>query len=311
MAIGSYKHVVVVGLDGAGTFIKKADTPNIDRIFKNGAITHSGLSCNPTSSAEVWASILTGVSPEIHATSHRVACSTPYPCDSKFPTLFRRIRTKMPKAELGVFCEWRVINFGIVEHNQNVTSFTADDAALTPVACEYIKAKKPTFLFVHLGTPDTKGHAHGYGSKIYMDQINKVDSMVGDIYTAIEDAGMKEDTLFMICTDHGGTPSNAPGHHDFWSDVEKYVSFAIVGKTVRKTEIKNMNNRNIPAIVLYALGIDSPKFDLEGWTSQVPPEIFDDPSIPEYKDISSVEAIDLRVHKVNSQTRQPVCWAIN
>ena len=35
-----YRHVVVVGVDGAGGWFKDADTPNFDRIFQNGAVTY-------------------------------------------------------------------------------------------------------------------------------------------------------------------------------------------------------------------------------------------------------------------------------
>jgi len=35
-----YKHVIVVGIDGAGAFIKDADTPVFDRIFAQGAAAY-------------------------------------------------------------------------------------------------------------------------------------------------------------------------------------------------------------------------------------------------------------------------------
>ena len=59
-----YSHVIVVGIDGAGSFIEKADTPHFDRIFQNGAVTYRALSSNPSASAECWGSMLLGVGPE-------------------------------------------------------------------------------------------------------------------------------------------------------------------------------------------------------------------------------------------------------
>ena len=47
-----------------------------------------------------------------------------------------------------------------------------------------------------------------------------------------------------------------------------------------------MNVRDLAAIVLYALGIEQPEFDENGWTAQIPEGIFSDPDIPPYKDIS-------------------------
>ena len=33
-----YTHIVVIGVDGAGAWVKDADTPNFDRIFENGQL---------------------------------------------------------------------------------------------------------------------------------------------------------------------------------------------------------------------------------------------------------------------------------
>ena len=63
---GKYAHVIVVGIDGAGSFIRDARTPNFDRIFADGAVTYKALASNPSISAECWGSMLLGVGPEVH-----------------------------------------------------------------------------------------------------------------------------------------------------------------------------------------------------------------------------------------------------
>ena len=98
MADKKYSHVIVVGIDGAGSFIKDAETPYFDRIFENGAVTYGALASNPSISAECWGSMLLGVGPEVHKLTNGIVSSTPYPVDSKFPSLFRRIREVMPEA---------------------------------------------------------------------------------------------------------------------------------------------------------------------------------------------------------------------
>ncbi|MBQ3177826.1 MAG: alkaline phosphatase family protein, partial [Clostridia bacterium] len=148
MSHPTYKHVIVVGIDGAGAFIKDADTPHFDRIFAEGAVTYEALASNPTISAECWGSMLLGVGPEVHKLTNGIVSSTPYPTDSPFPSLFRRIREVMPEAELGSYCDWNPITYGIVENDRNVSSATARDSELTPVICDYVRAKKPAFLFI-------------------------------------------------------------------------------------------------------------------------------------------------------------------
>lgn len=299
MSHPTFKHVVVIGIDGAGAFIKDADTPHFDRIFAEGAVTYDALASNPTISAECWGSMLLGVGPEVHGLTNGIVSSTPYPTDSPFPSLFRRIRQVMPTAELGSYCDWNPITFGIVENNQNVSTATARDSELTPMICEYIREKKPAFLFCHMDSVDGAGHGHGYGSEKHLQRIHEVDGLVNDVYTAVCDAGMLDETLFIVIADHGGTPFNGSGaSHGGWTDGEKWVTFAAVGKTVRKTCIEAMNIRDLAAIVLYAFGIDAPAFDEKGWTAQIPDGLFDDPEIPAYRDISHLTGAAPRVSKV-------------
>lgn len=295
-----YSHVAVIGIDGAGAFIKDAVTPKFDTIFKNGAVTYSALSSNPTISAECWGSMLLGVGPEVHKLTNGIVSSTPYPTDSIFPSLFRRIREAFPDAVLGSFCDWDPITYGIVENNINVHHDTARDDELTPIICNYVKENKPDFLFVQFDSVDGAGHRHGYGTSEHLKRINEVDSLIDDVYSAFTDAGIIDETLFIVVADHGGTnPGNGEGgSHGGWTDGEKYVTFAITGKGIMKGEIKDINIRDLAAIVLYAFGIDSPCFDESGWTSQIPPDIFDDTSIPEYRDISHLTGAAPRISKV-------------
>lgn len=289
-----YNHVIVIGVDGAGAFVKKADTPCFDRIFADGAVTYSALASNPTISAECWGSMLLGVGPEVHKLTNGIVSSTPYPVDSAFPSLFRRIREVMPDAELGSYCDWNPITFGIVENNQNVANATAHDTDLMPMICDYIREKKPTFLFTQLDSVDGAGHGHGYGSEAHLRRIHEVDELMNDAYEAVKEAGILEDTLFIMIADHGGFGTG----HGGWTDEEKYVTFAAAGKGVQKGVIEEMNIRDLSAIVLYALGIDAPAFDEQGWTAQVPAGIFADAVLPEYRDISHLTGAAPRRSKV-------------
>lgn len=295
-----YSHVIVVGIDGAGSFVKDAVTPHFDRIFSNGAITYGALASNPSISAECWGSMLLGVGPEVHKLTNGIVSSTPYPVDSRFPSLFRRIREVYPEAELGSYCDWNPITFGIVENNIGVSHDTANDDALVPIICDYIRSQKPDFLFMQFDSVDGAGHKYGYGTPEHLKRINEVDVLVYDIYQAAEDAEIIEDTLFIVIADHGGTnPGNGQGGgHGGWTDGEKYVTFAATGKGIKRTEIKEMNIRDLAAIVLYALGINIPDFDEEGWTSQIPDGIFADASIPAYRDISHLTGAAPRISKV-------------
>lgn len=294
-----YSHVIVVGIDGASAFIKDAHTPNFDKIFENGAKTFAALASNPTISAECWGSMLLGVGPEVHKLTNGIVSSTPYPVDSKFPSVFRRIRDVYPDATLGSYCDWNPITYGIVENNIGVSHDTAKDFELTPIICNYIKESRPDFLFVQFDSVDGTGHRHGYGTPEHFESITKADVLVRDIYNAACEALDMNDTLFIVIADHGGANNkNGGGTHGGWSDTEKLVTFAATGQNVKCGFIESMNIRDLAAIVLYSFGIDLPEFDENGWTAQIPDGIFEDDGLPEYKDISHLTGAAPRISKI-------------
>ncbi|MBQ3860058.1 MAG: alkaline phosphatase family protein, partial [Clostridia bacterium] len=67
-----YKHVFVIGVDGAGSFFRETETPRLDEIFGNGAVSYDVLTSNPTISAQCWGSMLLGVTPEVHGLTNSI-----------------------------------------------------------------------------------------------------------------------------------------------------------------------------------------------------------------------------------------------
>ena len=74
----TYKHVILVGIDGAGNFYRKTDAPNIKRMFEEGAGTDECLTSIPTISAECWGSMLIGVEPTVHGLTNDIVMSAEY-----------------------------------------------------------------------------------------------------------------------------------------------------------------------------------------------------------------------------------------
>ena len=152
-----YKHVVVIGIDGIGNFNAKAETPNLDKIFENGAVTFNGLSMDPTISAENWGAMLLGAEPVVHGLTNNILNQHDHKSEL-LPSLFKRIKTQYPNAKLASYCNWTPINNGLIEKNLNVEKYTNNnDSELTTEIIKYVK-NKPTFLFVHFDETDGAGH---------------------------------------------------------------------------------------------------------------------------------------------------------
>ena len=114
-----YDHVVVVGVDGAGQYIRDAETPNFDRIFENGSVTYGAYSVYPTISAQNWGAMLTGVRADLHGRTNDNLTQEKYPV-AEFPTLYKRIRDAHPDSVLGSYCEWEPITRGLVEEDVKI-----------------------------------------------------------------------------------------------------------------------------------------------------------------------------------------------
>ena len=264
----NYKYVVIIGVDGAGAYFQNANTPNIDEIFANGAITYNCLTSNPTISAQCWGSLLHGVIPSDHGLTNDIVASTPYPIDSKYPSVFRVIRENDENAVLASFCNWNPINYGIIEDGIGVHKVGGlSDANLTNSIVSYLNTNSPTLLFVQFDEADGAGHSTGYGGEAQLNKIAEIDGYIGRIYEMYQQKGILNDTLFIVTADHGGNGTN----HGGLTDTEKYVMFAAAGKTVQSgSTIEDMEIRDTASIVLHALGYENPK----SWTSRVPSGLF-------------------------------------
>jgi len=261
-----YKRVVMIGVDGAGAFFKDADTPNIDRIFADGAVSYEVLTAKPTISAECWGSMLIGVTAQCHRKTNFNCDFEPYDENSCFPSVFRVIRENMPEAVLASFNNYNGINKGLIENNIGVLKVNASDAELTDKICDYLAENDPTFLFCQFDEVDGAGHRFDYGSPEFMEKMHITDQYIGRIYESCKKRGFLEDTLFIVNADHGGWKKAHGGLHD----QEKYVMVAACGKTVEKGVIQEMEIRDCAAIILYALGLEAP----DTWTARVPSGLF-------------------------------------
>ena len=127
-----------------------------------------------------------------------------------------------------------------------------------------------TISYMHLDQVDHAGHSYGYSKPGYCDAVSRVDNLIGWLYDAFEEAGMLEDTLFILCTDHGHRLPGGHKNHGKNTDLEVNVTFALSGKTVKSGTPGKYVSTDLAPIVCYALGV---KAD-EDWQGRVPYNMF-------------------------------------
>jgi hypothetical protein len=176
--------------------------------------------------------------------------------NGRFPNIFRVIRNRRPNAEIGSIYDWWAIGLMFEPEMLNRYETKSPSVETANLSAEYIRAKRPNFLFIQLDDVDGHGHHDGHMSPGYIQSIEEADTWVRIIVDAIRDAGIADRTMVMIIADHGGLYHS---HGDAaWEEVTVPIIFS--GAGIKKHyEIKQqVYVYDVAANVAFALGLEIP-----------------------------------------------------
>ena len=114
------------------------------------------------------------------------------------------------------------------------------DFMYATLATHIIKTKKPNFLALHLVSVDALEHATGRSSPEDYWALNDSDNRVRDLVEAVEAAGMKDKTTFIVTADHG-----------FMSYTKTVNPNALIR---REGLLKSLGTKLSPGSQVYAMG---------------------------------------------------------
>ena len=260
------KHVVMIGLDGlAGNTVEAADMPTVKSMMAGGAWTLQARSILPSSSACNWASVYMGVGPEMHGYNTWGSRKPDFPSialgeNGIFPTIFTVLRQHNPEINTCALYEWDVhgdlIDNKAVSYHKHIPMGESRSADITNAYIEYLKQNKPQFSECIFDSPDVEGHGYGWGSEEYMKRLPEVDAFIAQIVEATKEAGMYDETIFIIVSDHGGINR---GHGSIsMSEMEAPLVFFGPGvKKGHKIEVPVVRYDTAPTIA-YILGANTP-----------------------------------------------------
>ena len=259
------KRAFVIGLDGAiGWAVRKAPTPNIDAVLAEGVVAESATTVFPSSSFEAWGAMFHGVGPE----KHKLNGDYPCPEDVPWPSFVKVAKQARPGIECASFSCWEPINTHIIERSCGCYCASMPDPQLAAAAGEYIRSHPPALFFIQLDFIDGVGHSHGFGSRRYMEQITATDALVGVVLDAIRDAGVFDESLIILLSDHGGEERSHGSDHPNCMN----IFWGCRGPGVRRgVELKNeVNIMDTAAVIAHALDLPVP----DGWDAKVPNGVF-------------------------------------
>lgn len=273
------KHVIYIGLDGWGAYsVSKADMPAVKGLMEKGCYTLEKRTVLPSSSAVNWASMFMGAGPELHGYTEWGSQTPELPSrvilkHNIFPTIFQIYRDANPDAEIGVLSEWGGIQFLVdtlsTSHHAVAPDYNKYPTALCEMAEKYIKEKKPSLAAVVFDNPDHVGHVIGHDTPEYYAKLHEIDGYIARIVKAVEEAGMLDETIFIITSDHGGINKGHGGK----TMLEMETPFIIAGKGIRQGGEfqESMVQYDVAATIAYIFGLQQPQV----WTGRPMTQVFE------------------------------------
>lgn len=262
------KHVIMIGFDGFSAYSLNngAEMPTLRKLMAEGSFTVQNRSVLPSSSAVNWASMFMGAGPELHGYTQWGSRTPELPsrvvnADNRFPNIFGLYRDQHPDAEIGYIYEWDGLNYLVdtlaMSYRQQAKFTEENPEGCTSFAVQYIKEKKPNLCAVLYDQPDGVGHAHGWDSPEYFNKMKELDGYLAQIVKAVEDAGIMDETVIVVVSDHGGINR---GHGGKTMD-EMQTPIVFYGKGIKKGfEIPESTMvYDIAGTLAYLLDVEQPQ----------------------------------------------------
>lgn len=232
-------HVIIIGLDGWGSWcMEEGECPFIREMMQEGSWTLQKRVVLPSISGANWAAMMNGTPVE----SSGITNNDPFPTfrplylteHKQQPTFFHLMTAQRPGMEKGVVCEWGdFLNYAdtlCLDYYKRIDDPEKNTESIVEESVKYIQEKKPALCFIHIDALDHMGHAYGQGSEEYYAELPLVDGRVKRIVEGVKAAGIYDDSILILTSDHGHEGHSHGGH----SALEIETPFVIWGKGVRK-----------------------------------------------------------------------------
>lgn len=263
--IPAIERVVIISIDGLRPDrLLLADSPVLHAMVKGGAYTFWAKTTAVSVTLPSHVSMLTGVSPGRHGIEWNGDLPFSEPVYPRVPTIFETAKLGgyttaivTGKSKFGPLTKPGTLDYAYVPAGDlDADALVADEAG------KVIRQLKPELLFVHFPTVDRMGHQFGWGSPEQLAAIALADTAVGQVMAALTESGLKESTLVIVTSDHGGQ-GKTHGAEDARS---RHIPWIASGPGLRKgfdlTQLAEVEVRteDTAATALYLLGAPMPLY---------------------------------------------------
>jgi predicted AlkP superfamily pyrophosphatase or phosphodiesterase len=249
------KHLVFIGLDGwGGAYVPKANMPTVKRMMANGAWTLDARCIMPSISWPNWSTLFYGTPPEKRDRED-------------FTSIFTLVQKNERTKKSIFFYEWdELLKLTSIDTTEK-QKIHSDIESAEKIAA-YIKEQKPVFTAMNFNEPDNTGHDIYWGSKAYYAICAEMDNVIAIIEQAYKDAGIYDNTVFVLSADHGGSFDT----HVLNFPINRKIPMIFYGCGIKEgfTLPGRINNYDITPTMAALLGLDIPP----EWTGRILYEIF-------------------------------------
>jgi predicted AlkP superfamily pyrophosphatase or phosphodiesterase len=242
------QHIVFIGLDGFGSaYIRKANMPTLKQMIAEGSSSMNMRNILPSISWPNWSSLFRGTPPKDQT-------------DTDFPSIFSLIKHSdtIEQTNNGIssfFFQWQELDK--ICSDSEAEKFTVESSyGSLQIITTYIIENKPIFTAIAFEEPDTTGHVKAWGSKSYYAKLQVLDDFIALIIQSIKDAGIYDNTVFMLSSDHGGY------FYSHWLNISKNrkIPFVVFGKGIKRGYVISSSAGicDIAPTMALSLGLDIP-----------------------------------------------------
>lgn len=232
--------------------IAAAPMPVLTGLMQTGAFTLAAQTTYPAATLPSHASMLTGLCPADHGVDwNDYLTARGYALGTDLFDLAHAagLRTVMVvgKQKLRQITEPSSLD--------KFTFLNDRDLVIAAYAAQEVIPQDFGVLFVHFPTADDMGDAYGWMSPEYLSVLRRADQALAGLLTALEDSGLRADTLLIVTADHGG---HQYGHYTRLP-VDMTIPWIVNGPGVRPGELTEpVSITDTAATAAWALGLPLP-----------------------------------------------------
>jgi len=246
------QRVIILSMDGLRPeAIELAPMPNLLELMKTSAYSLTAQTTRPSATLPSHASMLTGMCPSKHGVDWNDYI--PQNGVAQGTDLF----------DLAHAAGLQTVMYVGKEKLQQVTDAASVDTFVyindrDKVIMQDLLADFPQdfgVLFIHFATTDDMGEVYGWLSPEQLSVVYRADEALGELLSALDTYGLRDETLLIVTADHGGHGTT----HGSSMPEDMTIPWIASGPGIQAGELTtSMYTMDTAATAAYALGLPIP-----------------------------------------------------